>query len=404
MRIVPPTLPGLQGPPLEPLKSQNPHLCKWAAFPGPPCPDLPWALWVLTPLCNLAGVHLAPLVRIKAQAWRWPVQPPEPAARAMAQSSPPQSLLSHDHWMFFHGWGWAGHSDSTSPASSSDSSGSCPYDNIRGPSQPAPQACSTLAADAAPTAPRRARPWPAGGQRRSASEREKLRMRTLARALHELRRFLPPSVAPSGQSLTKIETLRLAIRYIGHLSAVLGLNEESLQRRRRRHGDAGSPQGCPLCPDGGPAQAQTQVQVQMQSPSHPSQARNPDGSVWMPPQAFPRTQTSPEPGNLAVPWTTSPGPVELAAVYQGISVSPESCLSPRTPPLLPGPSCQRLQPQTPWGCWGRSTEVLPSEDQGPGPTFQLSDASPSQSSGLQLRDCPELWQEDLEGAHLGCFF
>lgn len=93
------------------------------------------------------------------------------------------------------------------------------------------------------------------GQRQSASEREKLRMRTLARALHELRRFLPPSVAPTGQSLTKIETLRLAIRYIGHLSAVLGLSEDSL--RRQRHADAASPRGCPLCPDGGPAQSQT---------------------------------------------------------------------------------------------------------------------------------------------------
>ncbi|EFB17378.1 hypothetical protein PANDA_008258, partial [Ailuropoda melanoleuca] len=103
-----------------------------------------------------------------------------------------------------------------------------------------------------------------GGQRQSASEREKLRMRTLARALHELRRFLPPSVAPAGQSLTKIETLRLAIRYIGHLSAVLGLSEESLQRQRRRR-SAAAPRGCPLCPDGGPAQAQTQTQVQVQA-------------------------------------------------------------------------------------------------------------------------------------------
>lgn len=37
---------------------------------GPPCPDLPWALWVLTPLCNLAGGHLTPLVQIKVRAWR----------------------------------------------------------------------------------------------------------------------------------------------------------------------------------------------------------------------------------------------------------------------------------------------------------------------------------------------
>ncbi|XP_069321818.1 mesoderm posterior protein 2 [Eulemur rufifrons] len=372
----------------------------------------------------------------------------------MAQSSP-QNLLSHDHWIFSQGWGWAGHSDSTSPASSSDSSGSCPYDSTRGPSQPALPAGSARAAEAAPTAPRRARTWPSGGQRQSASEREKLRMRTLARALHELRRFLPPSVAPAGQSLTKIETLRLAIRYIGHLSAVLGLSEESLQRRRRRRSDVASPLGCPLCPDGGPAQAQTQTQVQVrgpglgsaahsgeswgsppacpgrgaapehlgsgvpdtdpwvtppycpkiQSPPHPSQGRTPDESLWMQPQAFPRTQTSPEPGNSAVPWTTPPGPLELAAVYQGISVSPESCLSLETPPLLPRPSCQRLQPQTQWGCWSHSAEVLPcSDDQGPGPAFQLSETSPPQSSGLRLSGSPELWPEDLEGAHLGAFY
>lgn len=78
-------------------------------------------------------------------------------------------------------------------------------------------------------------------------------MRTLARALHELRRFLPPSVAPAGQNLTKIETLRLAIRYIGHLSAVLGLSEDSLRRQRHEV----SPRGCPLCPDSGLAQSQS---------------------------------------------------------------------------------------------------------------------------------------------------
>lgn len=38
MRIVPPTLPGLQGPPLEPPRSQNPHLRKWARFPKAPLP------------------------------------------------------------------------------------------------------------------------------------------------------------------------------------------------------------------------------------------------------------------------------------------------------------------------------------------------------------------------------
>ncbi|XP_045680807.1 mesoderm posterior protein 1 [Phyllostomus hastatus] len=138
-----------------------------------------------------------------------------------------------------------------SPASSPNSWGSAPVGSpVPSPGRPG--------AHAAARARRRgARSSRLGvGQRQSASEREKLRMRTLARALHELRRFLPPSVAPAGQSLTKIETLRLAIRYIGHLSAVLGLSEESLQRRRQRRSDAAPPRGCPLCPDGGPAQAQ----------------------------------------------------------------------------------------------------------------------------------------------------
>ncbi|XP_061820577.1 uncharacterized protein [Nerophis lumbriciformis] len=71
-------------------------------------------------------------------------------------------------------------------------------------------------------------------QRESASEKEKLRMRDLTKALHHLRSYLPPSVAPTGQTLTKIKTLRLAIRYISFLSAQLGLSEEVLFQRREQ--------------------------------------------------------------------------------------------------------------------------------------------------------------------------
>ncbi|NXF59524.1 MESP1 protein, partial [Ciccaba nigrolineata] len=85
----------------------------------------------------------------------------------------------------------------------------------------------------------------AGGPRQSASEREKLRMRRLAQALLRLRHYLPPALAPAGQSLTKIETLRLAIRYIGHLSALLGLSEEVLAQRW-----GAAPRHCPLCLQG----------------------------------------------------------------------------------------------------------------------------------------------------------
>ncbi|XP_041692662.2 mesoderm posterior protein 1-like [Coregonus clupeaformis] len=69
-------------------------------------------------------------------------------------------------------------------------------------------------------------------QRQSASEKEKLRMRDLTKALNHLRTYLPPSVAPAGQTLTKIETLRLTIGYISHLSAQLELSEDAVCQRK----------------------------------------------------------------------------------------------------------------------------------------------------------------------------
>lgn len=71
--------------------------------------------------------------------------------------------------------------------------------------------------------PRKTRCKNPSKQRRNASEKEKLRMRDLTKALHYLRTFLPPFVVPAGQTLTKIETLRLAIRYISYLSSQLDL-------------------------------------------------------------------------------------------------------------------------------------------------------------------------------------
>uniref|UniRef100_A0A3B4C8J2 BHLH domain-containing protein n=1 Tax=Pygocentrus nattereri TaxID=42514 RepID=A0A3B4C8J2_PYGNA len=76
-------------------------------------------------------------------------------------------------------------------------------------------------------------------QRQNASEKEKLRMRDLTKALHHLRTYLPPSVAPAGQTLTKIETLRLTIRYISHLSAQLGLTEEYLAQKKQTDSSSG---------------------------------------------------------------------------------------------------------------------------------------------------------------------
>uniref|UniRef100_A0AAY4BB04 BHLH domain-containing protein n=1 Tax=Denticeps clupeoides TaxID=299321 RepID=A0AAY4BB04_9TELE len=79
--------------------------------------------------------------------------------------------------------------------------------------------------------PRKPRSKYPGKKRQTASEREKLRMRDLTKALQHLRTYLPASVAPVGQTLTKIETLRLTIRYISHLSDQLGLSETGLSSR-----------------------------------------------------------------------------------------------------------------------------------------------------------------------------
>ncbi|NXC29414.1 MESP1 protein, partial [Campylorhamphus procurvoides] len=121
---------------------------------------------------------------------------------------------------------------SSSPAASPDSCGLASPAASRGPCR----------GHGAPRA--RGRKGARGGAepgipRQSASEREKLRMRRLAQALLRLRHYLPPALAPAGQTLTKIETLRLATRYIAHLSALLGLGR-----------GAPAPRHCPLCPRG----------------------------------------------------------------------------------------------------------------------------------------------------------
>lgn len=55
-------------------------------------------------------------------------------------------------------------------------------------------------------------------------------MRDQTKALNHLRTYLPPSVAPAEKTLTKIETLRLAIQYISCLSEQLGFGEEEANR------------------------------------------------------------------------------------------------------------------------------------------------------------------------------
>ncbi|XP_050824888.1 mesoderm posterior protein 1-like [Gopherus flavomarginatus] len=151
-----------------------------------------------------------------------------------------------------------------------------------------------------------------GGQRQSASEREKLRMRNLSKALHTLRRYLPPSVAPAGQSLTKIETLRLAIRYISHLSELLGLSEETLAQRRegpRRH--------CQLCPEGlGCCQATTPG-LRAASPA-PWEGSPQATESWVSPTCCPAAGTPPELHRARI---LDAGPMLLPAEFADMGLS-----------------------------------------------------------------------------------
>ncbi|TFK04360.1 solute carrier family 25 member 38 [Platysternon megacephalum] len=257
------------------------------------------------------------------------------------QLLPSQALLQE--------WGWA-HSDSTSPTSSSDSYSLSPSSALLASREPL-HGCLPGQAPALPPKHRadpcrssqRAQGRAGGGQRQSASEREKLRMRNLSKALHTLRRYLPPSVAPASQSLTKIETLRLAIRYISHLSELLGLSQETLAQRRggpRRH--------CPLCPEGlGCCQARTPG-LRAASPA-PWEGSPPAAESWVSPPCCPAAGTPPEPHRalstdtaswLSPPYCPSTGtPPELVwtqSTGAASWVSPTSCSETGTPPELRG--------------------------------------------------------------------
>ncbi|KAF3702899.1 Mesogenin-1 MesP-related bHLH factor [Channa argus] len=73
----------------------------------------------------------------------------------------------------------------------------------------------------APTTQRQGKPKMSTKRRMKASEREKMRMRSLAEALHQLRDYLPPDYSKRGQPLTKIQTLKYTIEYINKLSDIL---------------------------------------------------------------------------------------------------------------------------------------------------------------------------------------
>ncbi|XP_013865476.1 mesogenin-1 [Austrofundulus limnaeus] len=74
---------------------------------------------------------------------------------------------------------------------------------------------------ATPAAQRQSKSKMSANRRMKASEREKMRMRSLAEALHQLRDYLPPDYSKRGQPLTKIQTLKCTIEYINTLADML---------------------------------------------------------------------------------------------------------------------------------------------------------------------------------------
>uniref|UniRef100_A0A8C5DJB1 Mesogenin-1 n=1 Tax=Gouania willdenowi TaxID=441366 RepID=A0A8C5DJB1_GOUWI len=74
---------------------------------------------------------------------------------------------------------------------------------------------------ASPAGHRQSKPKMSTKRRMKASEREKMRMRSLAEALHQLRDYLPADYSKEGQPLTKIQTLKYTIEYINKLSDIL---------------------------------------------------------------------------------------------------------------------------------------------------------------------------------------
>ncbi|NXW77626.1 MESP1 protein, partial [Hirundo rustica] len=155
----------------------------------------------------------------------------------------------------------------------------------------------------------------AGVPRQSASEREKLRMRRLAQALLRLRHYLPPALAPAGQTLTKIETLRLATRYIAHLSALLGLGR-----------GAPAPRHCPLCPRG----------LGCCQDTEPRDAPPPGAAGWgSPPTAGTLPELHRAPGTGTGPWG-SPLCSPAAGTAPEVLVGPEMGLETwGSPPYIP---------------------------------------------------------------------
>ncbi|XP_059213079.1 mesogenin-1 [Centropristis striata] len=109
---------------------------------------------------------------------------------------------------------------STSPESSMDSMCSSP-EMCYSSGHPDMISFGFTGRRATPAAQRHGKPKMSTKRRMKASEREKMRMRSLAEALHQLRDYLPPDYSKRGQPLTKIQTLKYTIEYINKLSDIL---------------------------------------------------------------------------------------------------------------------------------------------------------------------------------------
>ncbi|KAJ8009720.1 hypothetical protein DPEC_G00094470 [Dallia pectoralis] len=112
--------------------------------------------------------------------------------------------------------------ESTSPESSFDSMCSSPEMSSRSRHQSFGHFSYVPGHSRTPSATsQKNKPKMSTKRRMKASEREKMRMRSLAEALHQLRDYLPPDYSKRGQPLTKIQTLKYTIEYINELSDML---------------------------------------------------------------------------------------------------------------------------------------------------------------------------------------
>lgn len=76
-------------------------------------------------------------------------------------------------------------------------------------------------------------------QRVKANQKERRRTQSINNAFNELRRHIPN--VPSDTKLSKIKTLRLAISYINHLSAILNPHHQQ-HHPQQQHGTQQQPQ------------------------------------------------------------------------------------------------------------------------------------------------------------------